>query len=69
MGPMMYLVYRSEDGWAWRYPNGQTPGQLSHRGEWVESVCSPKDFYIPNEIELYDVLEPGFTVTIEEMDE
>lgn len=69
MGSLTYLVYRGTDGFAWRFPNGETPGEIMGPGEhgWIESVCSPRDFYVPNEVELFDRIEPGYTVTIEEM--
>lgn len=67
MGPLMYLVYRDRVGFSWRFPNGEVPGQISqNNGPWLESVCTPRDFYEPGE-DAHDVLESGFTVSIEEM--
>lgn len=64
-----YLVYRCTDGYAWRFPNGEVPGEIGGPGQaWQESCCTPRDFYVPGpDNSLTDVLESGFTVAIEEM--
>lgn len=66
-----YLVFQ-EGSARWRFPNGNTPGQIRVGNEpWQGSVCSPRDFFVPSEdpMELHDVLEEGFQVKIERMSE
>lgn len=65
-----YLVFRDGPS-QWRFPEGNTPGQIRiGESEWQDSVCSPRDFFVPaDDGELFDVLEPNFTVGIERMSE
>lgn len=62
----LYLVYRDDAGWSWRFPNGQVPGELKFGGDyWQQSICTPGNFY---HYEDGPKLDPEFTVTIEEME-